>query len=146
MKPFADASFIVSFCAEDEHGAKAKAWWRKSPCAMFTSRLALFEAENTLRVMRVARKLSAGEMNHALATLQRAQLEGFIELWEVPVRRLYPAARRLSQYHNTHKGFGAMDILHVASALDMGCDTLLSFDGPQRELAKAEGLNVLPAA
>jgi hypothetical protein len=52
--------------------------------------------------------------------------------------------RRLSQHHNKEKGFGAMDILHVASALDMGCDTLLSFDGSQRAPAKAEGLKVLP--
>jgi predicted nucleic acid-binding protein len=145
MKPFADASFLVSFSAEDEHSAQADRWWRRNLVPMFTSRLSLFEAENTIRVMRVARKLSSSEMNHALATLQRAQLEGFIELWEVPVRRLYPAARRLSQHHNKEKGFGAMDILHVASALDMGCDTLLSFDGSQRELAKAEGLSVLPA-
>jgi predicted nucleic acid-binding protein len=144
MKPFADASFIVSFCAEDQHSAKARLWWRKNLRPMFTSRLALFEAENTIRVMRVARKLTAAGAQHALEALQRAQLEGFIELWEVPVRRLYPAARRLSQHHNKQKGFGAMDILHVASALDMRCDTLLSFDEPQRELAEAEGLDVAP--
>jgi len=145
MKPFADASFLVSFCANDEHTVKARAWWERNSCSMFTSRLALFEAENSIRVMRVACKLTISQTQLALENLQRAQLEGFIELWEVPVRRLYPAARRLSQHHNKEKGFGAMDILHVASALDMGCDTLLSFDGSQRELAKAEGLSVLPA-
>ena len=144
MKPFADASFLVSFCAKDEHSGKAKAWWRKNMLPMFTSRLALFEAENTIRVMRVARKLTARDEHRALEELKRAQLEGFIETWEVPVRRLYPAARRLSQHHNKEKGFGAMDILHVASAVDMHCDALLSFDGPQRELAKAEGLRVMP--
>ncbi|MBK8094006.1 MAG: type II toxin-antitoxin system VapC family toxin [Verrucomicrobiaceae bacterium] len=144
MKPFADASFIVSFCAEDQHSTKARQWWKQHSRPMFTSRLALFEAENTIRVMRVARKLTAAGELHALESLKRAQLEGFIELWEVPVRRLYPAARRLSQHHNNQKGFGAMDILHVASALDMHCDTLLSFDEPQRDLAKAEGLKVAP--
>ena len=54
MKPFADASFIVAFCAKDQHSAKAKLWWKKHACPMFTSRMALFEAENTIRVMRVA--------------------------------------------------------------------------------------------
>jgi predicted nucleic acid-binding protein len=144
MKPFADASFIVAFCAKDQHSAKAKLWWKKHACPMFTSRMALFEAENTIRVMRVARKLTKAEEQRALNFLKRAQLEGFIELWEVPVRRLYPAARRLSQHHSQDKGYGAMDILHVASALDMRCDTLLSFDDTQRELAGAEGLKVVP--
>lgn len=139
MKPYADASFLVSFCAEDTHSVKARAWWRQNPHPMFTSRLALFEAENTIRVMRVARKLAAAGEQHALETLKRSLLEGLIELWEVPVRRLYPDARRLSQHHNTTQGFGAMDILHVASALDMHCDTLLSFDAQQRELAPGGG-------
>ena len=144
MKPFADASFLVSFCAKDEHSGKAKAWWRKNMQPMFTSRLALFEAENTIRVMRVAGRLSKADEHRGLEELKRAQLEGFIELWEVPVRRLYPSARRLSQHHTTDRGYGAMDILHVASAQDMQCDSLLSFDEPQREPAKAEGLREMP--
>jgi predicted nucleic acid-binding protein len=144
MKPFADASFIVSFCADDEHTPKARAWYHRFSSTMLTSRLALFEAENSIRRMRVARKLSDLKTQQALENLKRTQLEGFIELWEVPVRRLYPSARRLSQYHSQDKGYGAMDILHVASALDMHCDTSLSFDQSQCELAKAEGLNTAP--
>lgn len=74
--------------------------------------------------------------------MKRMLLEGFIELWEVPVKRLYPAARRLSQFHTQTAGYGAMDIIHVASAQDMGATIFLSFDRRQRELAKAEGIKV----
>ncbi|MFO1438349.1 MAG: type II toxin-antitoxin system VapC family toxin [Verrucomicrobiaceae bacterium] len=140
MKPFADASFLVSFFATDEHSKKAERWWRNNRQPMRTSRLALFEAENTIRRMRVAQKITADEEHHALESMRRGLLEGFIELWEVPVRRLYPDARRLSLHHNKIKSYGAMDILHVASALDMRCDLLLTFDDAQSELARAEGL------
>jgi len=37
-----------------------------------------------------------------------------------------------------------MDILHVATALDLGAKQFVSFDERQRELAEAEGLDVLP--
>jgi hypothetical protein len=90
--------------------------------------------------MRVSQRLTDEKTFKALENLKRAQLEGFIELWEVPVRRLYPDARRLSLHHNKIKSYGAMDILHVASALDMRCDLLLTFDVAQAELARAEGL------
>jgi len=145
MKPFADASFLVAFCcASDGHARKADIWWHGRQCIMFTSRLALFEAENSVRVMHASRTITADAMHAALENLKRALLEGFIELWEVPVRRLYPDARRLSQRHNRDKGHGALDILHVASALDMRCDMLLSFDHAQRELAVAEGMKTAP--
>lgn len=44
-----------------------------------------------------------------------------------------------------HRSFGAMDILHVASALDMKAACVLLFDMRQRELAEAEGLKTAPA-
>ncbi len=145
MKPFADASFVVSFCARDEHGGKAWRWWRKANCIMMVSRLVLLEAENAIRVLPLtSQKFTREEVKESLETLKRAILEGFFEIREVPVRRLYPAAQRLSQTHSTCAHFGAMDILHVASAMELGCDLLLSFDKKQRELAQAEGLAVMP--
>ena len=109
---------------------------------MLTSRLALFEAENSIRVMGVSSQLDPLERQLALETLARAILEGFINVRDVPIRRLYPAARRLSQYHSNKVGYGAMDILHVASALDLGADILLTFDVRQADLGRAEGLKV----
>jgi predicted nucleic acid-binding protein len=79
-----------------------------------------------------------------LELLKRALLEGVIVLREVPNRRLYPEARRLSQHHTIKAGYGAVDILHVAAAKDMGATALLSFDERQKQLAKAEGFKVAP--
>lgn len=145
MKPFADASFIVSLCSTDKHTPVARAWMRQNDPVMRTSRLALFEAENAIHVLRLNGSLTDAQELKGLETLRRFTLEGFIELWEVPVRRLYPAARRLSQFHTQKAGYGAMDILHVASALDMGATVFLSFDQRQRQLASAEGMQVQPA-
>jgi predicted nucleic acid-binding protein len=50
--------------------------------------------------------------------------------------------RELSNRHTAKGGFRTYDILHVASALVLGCDTFWSFDAKAKKLAKLEGLAV----
>jgi predicted nucleic acid-binding protein len=44
--------------------------------------------------------------------------------------------------HTARHGFRTYDVLHVASALSLGCDTFWTFDDKARQLAKLEGLKV----
>lgn len=88
---------------------------------------------------------SAGAEEHkALQMPAYAIVEGLIVLQEVPNRRLYPEAKRLSQHYTEKVSFGAVDILHVACAKDMHATMFLSFDDRQKRLAKAEGMTVAP--
>jgi predicted nucleic acid-binding protein len=141
---FADASFLVSYFSKDAHSKTAVRWWESHGQVIRTSRLAYFEAENAIRSLRVGNEITAKEEFDALESMKRYVLEGFIELWETPVKRLFPSARRLSQFHSTDRSFGAMDILHVASALDMKAASILSFDQRQQQLAVSEGLKAAP--
>lgn len=43
------------------------------------------------------------------------------------------------------RGARCFDLLHIAAALKWQAPVFLSFDALQREIAAAEGLNVLPA-
>lgn len=56
---------------------------------------------------------------------------------------LLRVTRQLSQRHTPSHGFRAYDIVHVASALLLECDTFWSFDAKASKLAKLEGLKVL---
>ena len=47
---------------------------------------------------------------------------------------------RIAHRHTAKHGFRTYDILHVASALLLGCDTFWSFDVKALKLAKLEGL------
>ena len=140
----ADASFLVSVFLGDEHGAEAWRWWQSTRQVLTVSRLALFEAENAIRAAPFCGKCTPAEANAALDGLVRARMEGFIERREIPTRRLYPAAQRLSTHHTGPEVYGAMDILHVAAAQELGAKHFASFDGPQRKLAEAAGLDVVP--
>ena len=46
----------------------------------------------------------------------------------------------LAHRHTAKWGFRTYDILHVASALVLGCDTFWTFDAKAKKLAKLEGL------
>ena len=48
----------------------------------------------------------------------------------------------ISHRHTAREGFRTYDILHVSSALVLGCVTFWSFDQNARKLAKLEGLAV----
>ena len=48
-------------------------------------------------------------------------------------------ARMLSERHTERLGCRGFDVLHVALALDLNCDTFLTADRIQGDLARAEG-------
>ncbi len=137
---FTDASFLVSYFAGAEHGAEAKAWWRKSNAVVTASRLVLFEAENSICTLPLSGKIKRAVARWAIEQMKRFVLEGFIEVRELSNKRVYPAARRLSVHYCENKSFGAMDIVHVATAQELAARRFLTFDDRQRELAEAEGM------
>ena len=60
--------------------------------------------------------------------------------WEGVVNR----AERIAQDRTPRHGVRAMDILHLAFALQMGATELMSFDENQRQVALAEGMAIVP--
>jgi hypothetical protein len=50
----------------------------------------------------------------------------------------------LTQKHTARSGTRSLDLIHIASALEMGATDFLSFDYRQRDAAQAEGLQVFP--
>jgi len=61
------------------------------------------------------------------------------QLDEDAVERVF---MELCDRHTAKEGFRTYDILHVSSALVLGCDTFWSFDAKAKKLAKLEGLKV----
>ncbi len=61
---------------------------------------------------------------------------------DLDVARVEIVFRDLSHRHTAKDGFRSYDILHVSSALVLGCDTFWSFDAKAKKLACQEGLAV----
>jgi predicted nucleic acid-binding protein len=60
----------------------------------------------------------------------------------VPAAELEKQFEELSLRHTARRGFRTYDLLHVASALLLGCDTFWTFDAKAMSLAKLEGLKI----
>lgn len=63
-------------------------------------------------------------------------------LWRAALKR----AGELSREHTPTLGTRSLDVLHVASALELGLRFFVSFDDRQQKLARAVGLKVVVPA
>jgi predicted nucleic acid-binding protein len=70
------------------------------------------------------------------------QQSKFLRSVAIPDVDLEKQFEELSLRRTARHGFRTYDLLHVASALVLGCDTFWSFDGKATHLAKLEGLKV----
>jgi predicted nucleic acid-binding protein len=141
---FADASFLVAFFAGGEHQTKATEWWVSHNETLVVSRLVLFEAENSIRTLPLSGKVTESAARWGVEMLKRAVLEGLLEVRRLREWRVYPLGQRLSETHAARRSYGAVDLLHVSTAIDLEAEILASFDIKQRELAQAAGLQVCP--
>ena len=77
-----------------------------------------------------------------LRDLQSDLSAGVSEVVPVDWAGVLSLAEMLSAKHTERGGHRFADILHVATALQLGAATFWTFDANQRELAEAEGLEV----
>jgi predicted nucleic acid-binding protein len=68
--------------------------------------------------------------------------ESFVRNAAVPVGELERQFEELALRHTARHGFRTYDLLHVASALVLKCDTFWSFDPKASKLAALEGLKI----
>ena len=77
-----------------------------------------------------------------LMDLKSDLVSGGVITIPAPWPQIHLAAERLSELHTDAGGHRAMDILHVATAIELGAKEFLTFDANQKKLAEAEGLVV----
>lgn len=77
-----------------------------------------------------------------LADLKSDLISGEVITIPAPWQQIHLAAERLSELYTDASGHRSMDILHVATAIELGVKEFLTFDGNQKKLAEAEGFVV----
>lgn len=82
------------------------------------------------------------EAQAMLAMLQANIAQGALVVVPVDWADVVGIAERLSAQYTWTEGHRGFDVLHVATAVHLGCREFLTFDRQQRGLAEAEGLRV----
>jgi predicted nucleic acid-binding protein len=144
MNAFAETSFLLSVAGDDTHTARATGFLSSRPLFMVTTGLTLFECRNRVHKWQLASAVpqaDARQLRHRLDTLVSRH---FLHVREVTLRRLAAEALRMIEIHSPGLPHGTMDVIHVAAAVALRCDSFCTFDKNQRALALAAGLRVLP--
>lgn len=69
---------------------------------------------------------------------------GRFEISQVDHAAVLARTLTLTRKHTASTGTRSLDLIHIASALEIGATDFLSFDNRQRQTAAAEGLKVMP--
>ena len=154
MKPYADTNFLtrlyLALPGTDEalvamHGLQNNG--RESLPITYHHRLEtinafqllVFSSAQSPHQPRVTREQAAA----AMAKFQEdLALSAFCHDAPLPLRALEHQFEELALRHTARHGFRTYDLLHVASALALKCDTFWSFDPKASKLAALEGLKI----
>ncbi len=110
--------------------------------ALTITALGEYELGNALRYSEFRKVIAAGEAALFWAQFEADRASGRIQVHVCNLADVVDEAKRLSATHTTTGGHRGFDILHVATALTVKAQQLLTFDGNQKKLAEAEGLVV----
>ncbi len=145
MKAYADSSFIVAICLQQQSSPKAIAFTETYGQALPFTPWHRLEVRNAIRLAVWRKAINALQGKSQLKQLD-ADLKEETLLVHTPIdwTDVLREAERLGATHNEAVGCRSADLVHVAACRELGCDTFLTFDERQIAMAKAAGLTVKP--
>lgn len=146
MNAYPDTSFLCALYRQQDNSARALAWRARMAEPLHVTRLLLWEFRQSARLQafRHSRDRTAGyplhEAEKMFSDLHDDMRDGLVIAAEIDAIDLLVTAERISKAHTFAGGHRSFDLLHVATALELGAKEFLSFDTNQNSLAAAEGL------
>lgn len=148
MKAYPDTSFLCALYRLQANSPDAASFFTDMTEPLGVTSLLLYEFRQAVRFqIRLHRHDSSKGYPHAegtkmLADLKSDLVHGRVITIPAPWPQVHLAAERLSELYTDASGHRSMDILHVATAIEIGAKEFLTFDANQKKLAEAEGMIV----
>lgn len=140
---YADPSALLKLYLHQPESAAMSAWRRRARGALALTHHGRAEIVNGICLAAFRGLIDAEAMGDALASFDEDIAEGRYApadlLWRAALQR----AAEISRRHTPSLGCRTLDVLHVASALELGKPRFLTLDARQRKLALAEGLTLV---
>ncbi len=150
MTAYPDTSFLYAFYLKQSNSPAAAAHASRMKEPLHMTELLRYEFRQSLRfqVWRRAGNplegVAQADADTALSQLEADLASGVAVLAPCNLVDVLRRADDLSKRHTVTDGHRSFDILHVATALVLKAEELLTFDERQRKLALAEGLKAKP--
>jgi len=140
---YADPSALLKLYVHQPESVAMNAWRARTKGALAVTHHGRVEIINGICLAAFRRDITAEALSDSLSSFEEDFAEGrYIQadlLWRAALRR----AGELSRVHTPALGCRALDVLHVASALELGLRTFVTFDQRQQKLARAAGLKLM---
>jgi predicted nucleic acid-binding protein len=148
MIAYPDTSFLYALYRRQDNTPEAVAHRAAMKEPLPVTALLLFEFRQSVRLQiylhrqDVSKGYDEREGAKMQAHLQSDIDSGLVAIVPADWAKVHSFAEQLSARHTARRGHRALDILHIATALELGTPEFLTFDAQQRALAKAAGLKV----
>jgi predicted nucleic acid-binding protein len=135
LKAYADPSFIVSLYSPDVNSAAAALTMQASSAERFLTTFGELEVVNAMGLRVFRREVTTAQAQASLREFEKDLRDGVFHLRGL-ADSVLERARELSRQTTAKRGTRTADLLHVAAALELGVDSLFTFDHHQRKLAQ----------
>ena len=148
MIAYPDTSFLCALYRTQDNSPQAIAYRAGMTEPLHVTRLLLWDFRQSLR-FQAYRHTHNRQLGHPLheavkmiSDLNDDLHQGLVVSVEMDFIDVLVAGERISKSRTFPGGHRSFDILHVATALELGAKEFLTFDGNQIALATAEGMLV----
>lgn len=140
---YVDPSALLKLYIHQRESAAMSAWRARERGALAVTHHGRAEIVNGICLAAFRGLIDVDAKDDALASFDEDLAQGrYVQanlLWRAALQR----AVELSRRHTPALGCRSLDVLHVASALELGLRRFLTFDLRQQRLARAAGLKPL---
>jgi predicted nucleic acid-binding protein len=140
---YADPSALLKLYIHQPESARMSIWRARATGPLAVTHHGRVEIINGICLAGFRRDVTPEAMSDALASFDEDFSDGrYIQadiLWRAALQR----AADLSRRHTAALGCRSLDVLHVASALELRAKNFLTFDGRQQKLAQATGMKAV---
>ena len=139
-----DTSLLVAFYANENCAQEAAGLLGSSGQPIPFNRILELELRNAIRRKVPRKEATATQARGFLRQLESDLRQGILVWQTLDFEPLFDRAESLGARFTERLNTRSFDILHVAIALERGCDRFHTFDRDQAGLASAAGLHINP--
>ena len=140
---YIDTSAIVKLYIKEPDSRDVSKWIKKNNEPIPYTRLTEMELINALKLKEFRKEIHTDDFDKICLKLQEHEERGVYYRPPIDWPVIYTLALDLSKAHTSNIGSRSLDILHVAAALFLKADRILTFDERQAQLAAIAGINVI---
>jgi predicted nucleic acid-binding protein len=142
LNAYPDTSFLFSLYVPQMHSARATGHFAAMKEPLHLTSLNRFELVNSIHLAMFRKVVARSAGLFALEKLDANTASGALVIVSCDWAAVHGRALQIAMQRTGKGGHRGFDILHVATALELGAKEFLTFDAQQTALAAAVGLRV----